>query len=134
MSRSARAPQVMLDDLSVLGCAAAPAALGTTTLTLTLAVPTDDKQTKLIRVLKEGAIVVGGSLNCTGSRGLPPVMTDLRERVLEDVKVRVVDGAAEVTVTLLTSTAGSHECFEYSQAEFFSGRRSASNVAASLCM
>ena len=132
MSRPARAPQVMLNDLSVLGCAAAPAALGTTTLTLTLAVPTDDKQTKLIRVLKEGAIVVGGSLNCTGSRGLPPVMTDLRERVLEDVKVRVVDGAAEVT--MLTSTAGSHECFEYSQAEFFSGRRSASNVAASLCM
>ena len=122
----------MLNDLSVLGCAAAPAALGTTTLTLTLAVPTDDKQTKLIRVLKEGAIVVGGSLNCTGSRGLPPVMTDLRERVLEDVKVRVFDGAAEIT--LLTSTAGSHECFEYSQAEFFSGRRSASNVAASLCM
>ena len=76
-----------------------------------------------LRDLKAGAIVIGSEVSCTGKGG-PPTITGLRERLLADATQRKANGqraqpAAEVT--LHTTTAGFHECFEYSQLEFFRG-------------
>ena len=112
---------IILSELGVESCIATPYPGGTAVLTMV--VPIGDDPNRL-RALKEGAIVLGGDINCTGTGGLPPVITELRERVLSDATLNVAQDARNRTaaeVTLSTTTAGFHECFEYSQMEFFHG-------------
>ena len=77
-----------------------------------------------LRDLKAGAIVIGSEVSCTGKGGLPPTISGLRERLLADATLRKAydeRGQPAAEVTLHTATAGFHECFEYSQLEFFRG-------------
>ena len=113
---------VHFDDLAVESCSATPGGVEGTLL-LTLIVRWGDEGHHL-RALKAGAILIGSDASCTGKGGMPATITGLRERLLADATLRKADGegaqpAAEVT--LHTATAGFHECFEYSQLEFFRG-------------
>ena len=109
----------MLSELGVTTCTAAPSTVENTTA-FSLFVPSGATSPSLREALKPGAIVVGDDdLICKGS-GSAPLISDLREKVLNISSGAEASGGEVVVVT--TVPAAVHECFEYSQLELFRGK------------
>lgn len=109
----------MLSELGVTTCTAAPNTVENTTI-FSLFVPSGAKKPSLCEALKPGAIVVGDDdLICKGS-GSVPLVSDLREKVMNISSSADASGGEVIVVT--TIPAAVHECFEYAQLELFRGK------------
>ena len=107
-----RAPQVMLSDIGVSSCASGM--LDANHSMFTLVLPRENST-----VIKSGDIIAGGELVC--NRAASSSQREVREKVLH-TSAEQASVSGDVQVSLLTTRAAVHECFEYSQLELFRGQ------------
>ena len=118
---------VMLEDFAVQACSASPGADERTAVTLTVDGAALDKMG-----VSAGSIIVGrAGKGCFASAedGLKMWQAKLQERVVEPPLVTATRDHGVASLMLVTVPASLHECFEYSQVEFYHGGADRLHVA-----
>ena len=117
----------MLDDLSVEACIATPRADNRTALTLSV----DNAMLRRMNV-SAGSIIVGrAGKGCytLAEDGLMLWQAKLQEWILDRPTISIAPTYGMATLHLVTAPAALHECFAYSQVEFYHGASAGLHVA-----